>query len=1389
MVLLRGLTYAFLLANVPGIYGLSTTRACESPQYVEVGTTGTVRCDFHQIYAAYWYETTESDRNPPVINYVELKKSGSGFQNGEYDVHPDGSLIIKNATFQHEATFRVIFLPQRDGIPSREDIRVVVTVRPAQTFPVITDCEGKRTCFKQLPSNTPVSCAVKNTKPAVNLSWVERTRTGDIPISSSRDESNANNLFTIVRTIDESNFNGHSLLLLICKSGGTPSLLLNNESAILLQNLTHATSYEEIVVKNAASGSSLLLPCNDTESLVIAWNRGDDDERVTVIAKASHDKFPIVNEYDTTSDGALVIQKIRLDHEGMYQCTYSDGNVEGVIAYQVIVHVLPIQSYPIIEECGQERFCNRQLKSNYVLRCIVRDARPPANLGWYRRTTNALEKIPSSSHTSQNDELYTSYEDTIVTFDTTYISVLVCQSLDEPPLLSIKDSLILIEDVNKNISFTNPVTKYVQQHSNLELECGSTQRVYTIWKKKSSDGTSQTILFVSLEDTETINDAYYIKGDHDLAVDDVPVQHGGTYICIYGDGRKEYEKSYNAIVYINPEPNYLEVIGCGSQQYCVLKTQRKDNITCSVRGVRPAVDLEWTTVEQKQRDVIQFTNQKILKSSNGETFDIQLTSSFAVDDLYSGRMTVACRTGGPNGKLFDLQTTLDLMFTQGNDEQKFSGSPFPWIILALLLVGTVIALVILIIYFRRHRKEKEYQQSVPKPEEVKMISPPDFPDGGMEEIHEDDKRNFRKSKKEQFIEELKDKYKIWASSIRPLPSYGTKLQFEVNDIFVNGGIKILAPRRKGMLQDEWNPVKSYHDIFKMNSTRIIVEGDPGFGKSTMMLKAAYDWSTKCDQSPLKDTDIFIFLQLSKLGGIQSLYSAIRKTLLPKESQLNKRDIEKIVLGTENVVLAFDDFDEYPDRESKAVSDFMSIIAGDMLNKITVILLTRTTYLPSNFRPDTQFVRLTGFNRTVQDLYITKAFGSTEMLSADTMKPNPDINTIMNDIARVPMFFTMFAHVKNLSGERSNLASATQFFQYVIDEIESRLNEKFGNNDPKYSRFTNDDYMRIGDVALQAFSNKKPLIWTRQILMNRIGEDTCIKFLAVGILVQEDNGILVSKTSNKISRKEIKFYHTLFCEWYAAKVLVKRLEKRDYEKILNKLNPFDLQYLYRFTCGLNISAGNKIISYLQSGENGDKFAIICELEKTGKVEDIRESVTKMCSSIVSIFGGGSRLLRKSIALLLEIASKIEIPIESVLLDRCVRADEEYPEHLAVGPDSFIPPLTTLTELRIYNVGQHLSQSLNDHILTYCFQCGNVRNLQFLKTFQPKVVLSDEPDILLSLQSMQITVTWTPLKEGPRFLLDLQSGTWKDQENGQELTEDDHSALLEEFNQLWNPEKTS
>ncbi|PIK52552.1 hypothetical protein BSL78_10542 [Apostichopus japonicus] len=105
-------------------------------------------------------------------------------------------------------------------------------------------------------------------------------------------------------------------------------------------------------------------------------------------------------------------------------------------------------------------------------------------------------------------------------------------------------------------------------------------------------------------------------------------------------------------------------------------------------------------------------------------------------------------------------------------------------------------------------------------------------------------------------------------------------------------------------------LKSYRDVFNddiISSKRILLEGDPGYGKSTFTLQAAYDWCTATDSSPLKGVDIFILLPLRLLGGILSICLAIKLILMPDYSKLNKLLFDALTGKNQQIVWQKNDF--------------------------------------------------------------------------------------------------------------------------------------------------------------------------------------------------------------------------------------------------------------------------------------------------------------------------------------------------------------------------------------------------------------------------------------------------------------------------------------------------
>lgn len=81
---------------------------CDSPQYLEIGTSGVIECEFNEDFSTInWYYKLDITEGPPTISYTNEEKQGKGYKSGEFDIQEDGSLIINNVTIEHETTFTV----------------------------------------------------------------------------------------------------------------------------------------------------------------------------------------------------------------------------------------------------------------------------------------------------------------------------------------------------------------------------------------------------------------------------------------------------------------------------------------------------------------------------------------------------------------------------------------------------------------------------------------------------------------------------------------------------------------------------------------------------------------------------------------------------------------------------------------------------------------------------------------------------------------------------------------------------------------------------------------------------------------------------------------------------------------------------------------------------------------------------------------------------------------------------------------------------------------------------------------------------------------------------------------------------------------------------------
>lgn len=100
---------------------------CNSPQYLELGRPGTINCDFGDDFlGVYWYNSTTLLDSDQIIYYSDYNKDGTGYLSGEFDILPNGTLIINNVSLHHEHVFTAVMF--RTKVETTVPIYVMVIV-------------------------------------------------------------------------------------------------------------------------------------------------------------------------------------------------------------------------------------------------------------------------------------------------------------------------------------------------------------------------------------------------------------------------------------------------------------------------------------------------------------------------------------------------------------------------------------------------------------------------------------------------------------------------------------------------------------------------------------------------------------------------------------------------------------------------------------------------------------------------------------------------------------------------------------------------------------------------------------------------------------------------------------------------------------------------------------------------------------------------------------------------------------------------------------------------------------------------------------------------------------------------------------------------------------
>ncbi|KAJ8023227.1 hypothetical protein HOLleu_35566 [Holothuria leucospilota] len=420
------LVFLALILAAYSCIGICSVATCDSPQYMTYGKIGTVNCIFHDdFFSVLWFDTNYYRQSEPILHYQDFTRSGAGYDSGEFDIYPNGSLIINNVSLEHETTFTALYVHSKTEGVVILHIVVVVIVKPKEAFPLINYCGNSSTCFAEV-SSTSVNCSVGSARPSLTLTWVARTVEGDRNITTDMSIKSEGLGYTSRATTAYIFHDSPLLVLLVCKSSGLRGILQSNESVFLAQNKNITLLFTQKRSRHIERYTELKLDCTVGNLGFVVWKKvryndtNDKTEHETLLYSIFLGKQwteVFVNGLQLGTNASLVVPVVDVGHEGLYYCIYGDGLTDGSIVYDVTVKVDPVPSYPIVEGCNNQQYCVLESDNEGSLTCKLKGIRPQVQLQW----NTVLESDASSiSFTNQHLTVTESGETFDVTLTSTY---------------------------------------------------------------------------------------------------------------------------------------------------------------------------------------------------------------------------------------------------------------------------------------------------------------------------------------------------------------------------------------------------------------------------------------------------------------------------------------------------------------------------------------------------------------------------------------------------------------------------------------------------------------------------------------------------------------------------------------------------------------------------------------------------------------------------------------------------------------------------------------------------------------------------------------------------------------------------------------------------------
>ena len=252
------------------------------------------------------------------------------------------------------------------------------------------------------------------------------------------------------------------------------------------------------------------------------------------------------------------------------------------------------------------------------------------------------------------------------------------------------------------------------------------------------------------------------------------------------------------------------------------------------------------------------------------------------------------------------------------------------------------------------------------------------------------------------------------------------------------------------------------------STRIIIQGEAGTGKSTLMVKYVYDWARQDGvvSSPIRKFKLVFLLRMRDLDKSSHLEEAIVKHLLPHDTKITPSQLRTFIEDhPDDCCVILDGYDEFRHSESASAASERSIaqmINNNILRKCLLILSSRPdklSDLDKHLKEYRQF-EVRGFSKDKIKEYISNFFGQEQEILATSLIEYIESNNLIG-FAAAPLITRLLCLYWQKGAASRDVKTVKSLFSVskLHDALFEFLEEHY------FSRRSTDDDIDVDKVVL------------------------------------------------------------------------------------------------------------------------------------------------------------------------------------------------------------------------------------------------------------------------------------------------------------------------------------